>query len=141
MADAPNTSIPAAQPLSGPLAGLYKNTQEIAQDAVSQMKQIQAANSAQNALEGYTKGLNGLYTPVDELAKSIGDELKQMAATNPATAAAAEQVAAAVGVTKNAPGTTETAGVAAAIEQPTAKATTATQTTTTQTVYSPNARR
>ena len=75
MADAPNNSIPAAQPLSGPLAGLYKNTQEIAQDAVNQMKQIQAANAAQNALEGYTKGLNGLYTPVDELAKSIGDEL------------------------------------------------------------------
>ena len=139
MADAPNNSIPAAQPLSGPLAGLYKNTQEIAQDAVSQMKQIQAANAAQNALEGYTKGLNGLYTPVDELAKSIGDELKQMAATNPATAAAAEQVAVAAGVTKNAPGTTETAGVAATTEQPTAKATTETQTTTTQTVYSPNA--
>ena len=138
MADTPNNSIPAAKPLSGPLSGLYKTSTEIAKDAVSQLKQIQAANAAQNALEGYTKGLNGLYTPVDELAKSVGNELKQMAAANPATAAAAEKVSEALGMTKDSPATNEAAGAAAPTEQSAAKATTE-QTTTTQTMYSPNA--
>ena len=84
MADTPTNTIAAAKPGSGPLSGLYKTSTEIAQDAVSQMKQIQAANAAQNALEGYTKGLNGLYTPVADLAKSVGNKLMEMAGANPA---------------------------------------------------------
>ena len=129
MADSPNNSIPAAKPLSGPLSGLYKTSTEIAKDAVSQMKQIQAANAAQNALEGYTKGLDGIYTPVADLAKSVGNKLMEMAAANPATAAAAEQVAAAAGVTKDAPGTTEKAGTTSPTDQPSTQAAPNLQTT------------
>ena len=116
MADTPINNIITARPGSGPLSGPYKTSTEIAKDAISQLKQIQAANAAQNALAGYTKGLDGLYTPVDELTKSIGSELRQLAAANPETAAAAEQVAAALDTTKVAPTTTSTAGVAPPID-------------------------
>lgn len=103
MADTPTNTIAAAKPGSGPLSGLYKTSAEIAQDAVSQLKQIQAANAAQNALEGYTKGLDGIYTPVADLAKSVGNKLMEMAGANPATAAAAEKVANILGITKDTP--------------------------------------
>ena len=129
MADSPNNSIPAAKPLSGPLSGLYKTSTEIAKDAVSQMKQIRAADAAQNALEGYTKGLDGIYTPVADLAKSVGNKLMEMAAANPATAAAAEKVAAAAGVTKDAPGTTEKAGTISPTDQSSTQVTPNLQTT------------
>ena len=111
MADTPTNTIAAAKPGSGPLSGLYKTSTEIAQDAASQLKQIQAANAAQNALEGYTKGLDGIYTPVADLVKSVGNKLMEMAGVNPATAAAAEKVADALGITKDAPATNEAAGV------------------------------
>ena len=129
MADTPTNTIAAAKPGSGPLSGLYKTSTEIAQDAVSQMKQIQAANAAQNALEGYTKGLDGIYTPVADLAKSVGNKLMEMAAANPATAAAAEKVAAAAGVTKDAPGTTEKAGTISPTDQSSTQVTPNLQTT------------
>lgn len=119
MADTPTNTISATKPGSGPLSGLYKTTDEIVKDTANQLKQISAANAAQNPLEGYTKAANGLYSSVPEIAKSVGNKLKEMAGLNPAAADAANKAAEAAGITKSEPSATENEGVTPPTDQTT----------------------